>query len=87
LREHTGKAAGCQAGRPSFPVSFEQFLVWADERTLTEWLDRRLLVMSPASADHQRVRDFLLMLPRLFVEARGLGEVFSAPFVETMVVS
>ena len=62
-------------------MSFEEFLAWADEDAFAEWVDGELLIMSPASADHQRVRDFLLMLMRLFVEAHGLGEVFSAPFL------
>ncbi len=66
---------------PPTPISFEEFLAWADEDTLAEWVDGELRIMSPASADHQRVRDFLLTLLRLFVEAHRLGEVFSAPFL------
>jgi Uma2 family endonuclease len=66
---------------PAAPITFGAFLAWATDDTWAEWVDGEILLMAPASADHQRVRDFLLVLFRLFVEARQLGEVFSAPFL------
>jgi Uma2 family endonuclease len=63
---------------PASPITFEEFLLRADDR-LMEWVDGEVLPMSPPSADHQRLRDFLLTLLRLFVERHGLGEVFGAP--------
>lgn len=66
---------------PEGPISFEEFLAWADEETHAEWVDGEVLIVSPASADHQWLRDFLLILMRLFVEDRQLGTVLSAPFL------
>lgn len=66
---------------PPTPMTFEEFLAWVDEDIFAEWVDGEVLIMSPASTEHQRVRDFLLTVMRLFVEARRLGEMFSAPYL------
>lgn len=61
-------------------ISFEEFLNWADEDTLAEWVDGRVIMTSPASKRHQRISDFLTGILRVFVEERKLGEILSAPF-------
>ncbi|HHH42233.1 MAG TPA: Uma2 family endonuclease [Chloroflexi bacterium] len=61
-------------------MSYEAFLEWADEDTLAEWVDGKVITYSPASKRHQEIADFLLVLTRLFVEHRDLGVVLSAPF-------
>jgi Uma2 family endonuclease len=66
---------------PSPPVSFDEFLAWAPEDAQVEWVDGRVVVMSPASTEHQRLMGFLFSLLRLFAEMHRLGEVFSAPFL------
>ncbi len=66
---------------PPGPISFEEFLAWVDEDTLAEWVAGEVVLMSPASANHQLVRDFMLILVRLFAEAHQLGVVLSAPFL------
>src|SRR5438270_296156 len=35
-------------------VSFDEFLAWADEDTLAEWVDGEIVPMSPSSLDQQR---------------------------------
>lgn len=62
-------------------MTFDEFLVWSDDAGRAEWVDGEVIALSPASAEHQRLRDFLLTLLRVFVESRGLGEVFGAPFL------
>ena len=62
-------------------IAFEAFLAQHHEDGMMEWVDGRVLVMTPASVEHQRVRDFLLMLMRAYVEHHQVGEVISAPFV------
>ena len=44
--------------RPSSPkgVSFEEFLAWGDEDTWAEWVDGEVIVLSPASESHQKVK-------------------------------
>ena len=60
-------------------MTFDEFLAWSDGAGWAEWVDGEVITLSPASAEHQRLRDFLLTLLRLFVEGRGLGEVLGAP--------
>ena len=70
---------------PPGPVSFEEFLEWLDEDTLAEWVDGEIIMTSPASSEHQDIRDFLVKVMGLYVEERRLGKVVSAPFVMRIV--
>jgi len=67
---------------PSQPVhmSYEEFLDWADEDTLAEWVNGEVIMTSPASNTHQNLADFLTAVLRIFIESRELGWVRSAPF-------
>ena len=64
----------------SYKMSYEEFLDWADEDTLAEWVDGEVVMYSPASKRHQDLADFLTSVLRLFVEQHRLGVVLSAPF-------
>ncbi len=66
---------------PVGKVSFEEFLAWCDEDTWAEWVDGRVIMVSPASRRHQDLADFLTSILRIYVESRGLGVVLSAPFL------
>lgn len=48
-----------------------------DEETRAELIDGEIVIMPPATIRHSRTSDMILTLTRLFVEAQGLGEVFS----------
>lgn len=61
-------------------VTYEEFLAWADEDTLAEWVDGAIVMTSPASRSHQDVMGFLNTILRTFVEQHALGVVLSAPF-------
>jgi Uma2 family endonuclease len=61
-------------------MMYEEFLAWADEDTLAEWVDGEVIMTSPASARHQSMASFLNHVLELFVQSRGLGIVFSVPF-------
>ncbi len=61
-------------------MSYEVFLAWADEDTCAEWVNGEVIMHSPASDAHQDISGFLESLLRIFVEARRLGIVRSAPF-------
>lgn len=65
---------------PEPPVSYDEFLEWADENTRAEWIDGEIRTMSPASAQHQRLVRFLSNVLGTWVEEREAGEVFVAPF-------
>ena len=66
---------------PQGRVSFEEFLEWLDEDTLAEWVDGEIIMMSPASDQHQDLLEFLITILRFFNEANQLGGVRVAPFV------
>jgi len=61
-------------------MTYDEFLAWADEDTLAEWVDGEVVVTSPASYRHQDILGFLESVLRSFVETNGLGLVCSAPF-------
>ena len=61
-------------------MTYEEFLAWADEDTLAEWVDGEVVMYSPANDRHQDVSGFLESVLRSFVEVRQLGIVRSAPF-------
>jgi len=49
-------------------MSYEEFLQWADEDTLAEWVDGEIIMTSPASKRHQDIADILTSVLRSFVE-------------------
>ena len=61
-------------------MTYEEFLAWADEDTLAEWVDGEVVMTSPASVRHQLIGDFLLKVLGTYVERHDLGMVLSAPF-------
>lgn len=69
-----------QAERGPKQMTYEEFLDWADEDTLAEWVDGEVIMTSPASERHQDISGFLETLLRAYTEVNGLGIVRSAPF-------
>ena len=61
-------------------MSYEEFLEWADEDTLAEWVNGEVIMTSPASNRHQDISGFLESMLRIFVETKQLGAVRTAPF-------
>jgi len=68
-------------------MTYEEFLAWADEDTLAEWVDGEVIMYSPANKRHQDIAGFLESVMRSFVEVRQLGVVLSAPFQMRLVDS
>lgn len=65
---------------PEPPVSYDEFLDWADEDTRAEWVDGDIVFMSPISDPHQDIVEFFLTLLRHLVEHQGEGWVRSSTF-------
>lgn len=61
-------------------MTYEEFLAWADEDTLAEWVNGEVIMTSPASTRHQLIADFLTNTTGIFAQRRGSGVVLSAPF-------
>lgn len=78
-----GLAALLEAARPeqrSSKMTYAEFLAWADEDTLAEWVDGEVVMSSPASDRHQDIMGFLTSVLRIFTEQHDLGVVRCAPF-------
>lgn len=69
-------------GAPAAPprMTYEEFLDWAGEDTLAEWVDGEVVFLSPAGNAHQDIAGFLTSTLRIYVEHGHLGIVRSAPF-------
>ncbi len=65
---------------PEKILSIEQFLEWCEEDIQAEWVDGKIIIMSPASRKHQQIADFLSAILRIFSETKNLGLTISAPF-------
>ena len=61
-------------------VTYEEFLAWANEDTLAEWVDGEVVMYSPASDRHQDMVRFLTAVLSIYVETCGLGVIRPAPF-------
>jgi Uma2 family endonuclease len=72
---------GIRSPAPGMRMSYEEFLEWCDEDTWAEWVDGEVILLSPASTRHQRIKKFLADILGLHCHARGLGEVLDAPFL------
>lgn len=65
---------------PRLKMTYEEFLAWADEDTLAEWVNGEVIMTSPASLRHQNIAAFLSQIFSLFVEQHELGKVIIPPF-------
>lgn len=63
------------------PTSLDQFLTHLDEDDWTEWVQGRVITLSPASSRHQDLVLFLSHLLDLFVKRNKLGWVTIPPFL------
>src|SRR5262245_39459971 len=62
-----------------FPMSYEEFLAWADEDVHAEWANGEVIAFMPPSDKHQVVSGLFHALMLLFTRAFNLGEVRIAP--------
>src|SRR5258708_3145058 len=57
-----------------------QFIAWCDSHTWAEWVDGKVILMSPVDIVHADLSGFLYRLVAGFVEERDAGKVISEPF-------
>jgi Uma2 family endonuclease len=65
---------------PETYITYEQFLVTADEDKPAEWVNGKVIYMAPVSRTHNKLEQFLLHLIGDFVQDRQLGEVLIESF-------
>ncbi len=61
-------------------MSYEAFLEWADEDTLAEWVDGKVVFLSPPSTRHQLLVRFLIASLSAFIEASDAGVLLPSPY-------
>ena len=61
-------------------LNYAEFLAWADEDTLAEWVDGEIVMTSPASLQHQSLTLFLGQLLGIFTDHGNLGTIILPPF-------
>ncbi len=61
-------------------MSYEEYLCWADEDVLAEWVNGEVIVHMPPKRFHQSLVTFLVKLLGLFVDFYDLGTLLTAPF-------
>ncbi|MGH2517716.1 MAG: Uma2 family endonuclease [Ktedonobacterales bacterium] len=74
LRKRSDMPAGDET------MTYDAFLEWADEDTLAEWVDGRVVMNSPANFRHQDIINFLLEVLRTYVRIHDLGKIADGPF-------
>ncbi len=65
---------------PGKTLAYEEFLDWLEDDTHAEWVDGKVMLMSPISVKHQNVGRFLLALVSHFTELHQMGLVSYEPF-------
>jgi Uma2 family endonuclease len=70
---------------PTAPISFEEFLDWCDGETRAEWVNGRVVLLSPTeSFPHAKIAQFLSSVLSIYVEERNLGMVLGSNFMMKM---
>ncbi len=65
---------------PPARISYEEFLQWDGENQHVEWVNGRVVEMSPVGLDHNRVGKFLITLLEVFLEVHAIGVICYDPF-------
>ena len=53
-----------------------EFVAWCDEDVRAEYVDGKVITMSPESVNDERLRWFIGTILQIFVESHDLGEIF-----------
>jgi Uma2 family endonuclease len=80
LRRRLQNALSKTADSPPRFATFEEFIEWVDEDISAEWINGDVIIMSPASTQHQYVGGFLHHIIDFFVQKHQLGAVLQAPY-------
>jgi Uma2 family endonuclease len=62
------------------PMTYDEFLEWLTDDTHAEWVDGRVVPMSPINGVHDQLLAFLRSLMLLFLEIQPRGELRGDPF-------
>lgn len=65
---------------PLHPLTYDEFLAWADNGSFVEWVDGEAEFMSPVSLPHSDIALFVSYLFREYAEQHDGSRVLTAPF-------
>jgi Uma2 family endonuclease len=63
---------------PLRKLTFEEFLDWCEEDTLAEWVNGRVIFLSPDNVPHYKINEFLVQVLGIYVRDKQLGQVFAS---------
>src|SRR5688572_10761532 len=61
----------------TYLISFDEFLDWCDEDIRAEWVNGRVVLLSPDLIPHDDLIEFLSRVIGIYAEHRSLGKVFT----------
>lgn len=61
-------------------MTYEQFLDWLDDETHAEWVDNKVVFISPVSSEHSRVTLFLAAILGFYIDRKKSGVLLVEPF-------
>lgn len=61
---------------PLRKLTFEEFLDWCDSDTRAEWVNGRVVILSPDNLPHNNIGLFVVLLLRVYAEEKKLGAVY-----------
>ena len=67
-------------GKQRLRMSYDEWLAWADDNRLSEWVDGEVIVFMPPTLRHQDTLGFLYSLLSWYARRFNLGRVLLAPF-------
>jgi Uma2 family endonuclease len=77
IKTTTGRTTNPWNGKP-LPkpyMSEAEFVTWCDSDTRAEWVDGKVVVMSPSSVEQDALNGWLLTVLRLYLDYHDMGEV------------
>jgi Uma2 family endonuclease len=66
---------------PRGRITEEEFLAWRPELVRAEWVDGKVVVISPSNVRHSHLVGFLLTIIRAFARKQNLGDVHCENFL------
>lgn len=60
---------------PNLEMSEEEFVDWCDDKTRAEWVDGKVVIMSPSSVEQDELNTWLASVLREFLTHHDLGKV------------
>jgi Uma2 family endonuclease len=69
------------ANAPPREMTWEEWLAWAPESRITEWVDGEVIEMSPIGARHDEISQWLTAVLGIFLETPQAGRLRRAPSI------